>query len=61
MRWFPSDTIGAERRQRTPSEPDLLDDHEKLTPGSLLFRLGVLLSIALGFALSAQILFGATH
>jgi hypothetical protein len=61
MRSFPSGATGAENRQRMPSEPDLPDDPEPLTLASLLFRLEALLSIALGFALAAQVLFAATH
>jgi hypothetical protein len=63
MRWLPSDAISARSRHRTPSpsEADLPDDCEPPSTESVLFRLGLLLLIALGFALAAQFLVGAPH
>jgi hypothetical protein len=55
MRWFPSDVIGAQSRPRTAWEP------HSPAPAGLLFRIGLLLLIALGFALAVQFLAGAPY
>ena len=61
MRWSPSDAIGAQNRHRTAWEPHSPDDHKPPTPAGVLFRIGLLLLIALGFALAVQFLAGAPY
>ena len=61
MRNFPSAGLRPLHRQRRVSELDSHSDHEPLVTVGVLVRIGLLLFIVLGLAMTAQLLFGASH
>ncbi len=63
MRNIPSSAPFADRMDHEPRRSDLeaASSYEPPSPAQLFTRLGALVAVALGFALAAQILIGATH
>jgi len=64
MRAPSSETLGRinlSRRSGAFHDLDVSGGDERTTPVQMLARLGVLLAIALGFGLAAQVLVGLSH
>jgi hypothetical protein len=64
MRAPSSDLLGRVHFSRRPGafpDLDVCGAEERTTPAQMLTRLGVLLAIALGFGVAAQVLVGLSH